>query len=674
MKNLFGLLAAVLSVLVLAMPVRAELPEFSGSYLSIPWEDFKTLIEKLAEKEAEQEEEEPVPAPFVINSASYEGELLENGSARFDLEMELVVLEPEAWVMVPVIAEGPAVEEIKLDGKPVLSLMKDGRHQVLLQGAGTYRLTARFFVEAKNRGGPQSLDFRIPQTPVTTLSFTINKPGLDITSRNAAMSRINNYEKSTKLEAVLEPSERIALSWTRKVEAQKAELRQNARVQSLVTLGGHLCRVHSRISYEILHRSVTGFELSLPAAAEVVDVSGKGIADWKTGKEGENKILRISLGYEATGNYELSVNYELELPSASAGFDLPELETRGTTRETGHIGVMAGTNIEVRVKEAAGLASIDVSELPSFIRGKGSPVIHAFKYLEHPWRLALETIRHRDIEVLTCTVDKAALTSFVSREGEFVTRAVYTIRNNREQFIKVKLPEDARLFSSFRDGTPVRPSRDKDGNVLIPLAKSTGDSGKARSFKVEIVYMVKLPELDEDKGSLQLEAPSTDLLTNLLQWKLYVPEDYSYEVEESSLQEKERETPYIMGHESLLKEYEEAASKSGKRKDEGGLLLGKSAQVPNIYQYEKQKAYTPVSLPVRFMLPESGLVLEFYKAVVQEGEKNSVTLRYDKPSELWSKLWKALVAGGAILVLVVLFWIIVQAEARGRKRDREVLK
>ncbi len=672
MKNLFGALAAATAVFLLAMPVRGELPEFPDSRLTIPWSDFRTIIEKLSEMEAEGEAEEPVPAPFVINSASYEGELLDNGSARFDLKMELVVLEPEEWVTIPVIPEGPAVASIKLDQKPVLSVLDNGVHKILLQGEGPYTLTVRFYVDAENRRGPESLRFRTIETPVTSLSFIVNKPGLDIEARPSTMSRVNEYQKSTRLESVLAPTESMAITWTRKVEAEKAELRVNTQVSTRVTLGEHLCRVHSQVDYEILHRSVTGFKLSLPADAEVVDVSGKGIADWKANKDGDDKTIEVTLGYEASGDYSLQIDYELELLQASAKFDVPELKTMDTTRESGHIGVMAATNIEVRVKSVSGVVSVDASDLPPEIKRTGLPVIHAFKYLEHPWQLRLETVRHEDVEVLSCTVDRAVLKSFVSRDGEFVTRAVYTLRNNREQFIRVKLPEDARLFSTFLEGAPVRPSQDKSNNVLVPLEKSTGDSGKARSFQVEIIYMQKLDKLDKDKGTLKLEAPAADQLTNLLKWKIYLPEEFRYEVEDKSLQQKERKEPLIAGSESFVKKQESildnriSAQPSSARRS-------RTPQV-NVYKYKTKKSYTPVILPVRFLLPESGVVLDFYKAVVQEGENNSVTLLYDRPSVVWPKVKVVLIAAAGVLFLIIITWIIVRAEKVSRRRDAEVSK
>jgi len=667
MKRVVAALVACLAALVLSLPAGAELPELPSSHVSMPWTDFKEIMKRLSAERAEGPEEK-VPAPFVVNSAAYKGRLLESGSAAFEVRMELVVLEPEEWVKVPVIAEGLAVDSIKLDDEPVLSIIEGGWHRILLKGAGPRTLSARFYVEASNRSGPDSFSFLRPMTPVTTLEFTVDKPEQDIKAAPSAMARIDHADNKSRLFAVLGPSTETRISWTRKVKTEKAELRLNAEVSSSVTLGERLCRVRSRVDYEILHRSVTGFKLSLPASAQVVDVSGNGIADWKSKKDGDGRTVEVALGYEASGNYSLQIDYELELPDSSADFELPELKTKGTTRESGHIGVMAATNIEVLVKGVSGLVSVDVSELPSHMKG-GTSVIHALKYLEHPWTLELETIRHRDVEVLTCTIDRAMITSFVSREGEFVTRAVYTIRNNREQFVRVGLPRNARLFSTFLEGAPVRPSRDKNGNILVPLEKSSGNTGKARSFQVEIIYMVKLAELGEKKGVLELAAPYTDLLTNLIQWKIYAPADFGYEVEEATLQEKETGAQTVMGFDNFMRKVE---NELGNFEMSGN--FEQSVKSTNIRQYKGKQAYTPVSLPVRFVLPESGAVLEFYKAVVQEGEQNSVTLSYDKPSVVWPKVRLVLLAAGALLLLLLLILLIMRAEKRGRARAQEVSK
>ena len=80
----------------------------------------------------------------------------------------------------------------------------------------------------------------VPETPVTTLSFFIPEPGLSIEAKPSNLNRVSSDEKGSRLEAVLPPTDRVTISWSKKVEIEEAELRMNAEVESLVSLGERL--------------------------------------------------------------------------------------------------------------------------------------------------------------------------------------------------------------------------------------------------------------------------------------------------------------------------------------------------------------------------------------------------------------------------------------------------
>lgn len=675
------LMAVIIPLSALAEPLKV--PDLENSRMEIPWADFKKILLMIQPKDQPEPEPQPQPpAPYIITSAAYQGRA-EAGAAAFEVTVRLTVLEKKQWVSMPVLPDELAADRLLLDGKPALVMTSGGWHNVVLLSPDDHVLTGRFYVPFGNRSGPRSFSMPLPRTPVTTLTFTVPEPGLDIKAEPANLNRVIGEGGATRLEAVLPPTDRVGVSWSKKVESRERDLRLNAEVESLVSLGERLCEVQSFIHYEILHKGVTGFELALPKDVSIVDVAGVGVADWKIKSDGGRQVVSVSLSFEARDRYILTVTYEKDLPDATAEVALPELEILGANRDVGHIGVAARTNIEVEVLEVKELGSLDVAELPYGIAARSpNPVIHAFKYVSHPWELKLKAVKHDDVEVLTCAIDAAGIHSYLTRDGELLTRAFYTVRNNRKQFMRVTLPEGARVFGTFRNGRPVQPARDKEGRVLIPLEKSAGSSGQARSFTVEIIYLTELSPLKKWFGRLRVEAPSTDIMVNSMEWGLSGPKDYRFKVRESSLEGPSNIATYPTEiWFKMYPDWEDSVISQGMirppKKEDFLESRGESLDlseitgamaVPNVspqVSTSREGKIVQAALPVRFNIPRSkSRMTLFTKTIVQENEDNFIVFKYRKAPKSLSTARRVFRLFVLVGVIALVTWWLLRRRAR----------
>lgn len=75
---------------------------------------------------------------------------------------------------------------------------------------------------------------------------------------------------------------------------------------------------------------------------------------------------------------------------------------------------------------------------------------------------------------------------------------------------------------------PVKPAKDKDESVMIPLQKLSNKSQDSStghtSFTVEMVYFRELPSKMEHSGDLEFALPSLDLPVTQYFVSLYLPE------------------------------------------------------------------------------------------------------------------------------------------------------
>ncbi|HEV8320504.1 MAG TPA: hypothetical protein VG389_02745, partial [Myxococcota bacterium] len=269
--------------------------------------------------------------------------------------------------------------------------------------------------------------------------------------------------------------------------------RVTATVSSMLEVGDGVLRLAAWIDFEITRAPVTALRVALPDGYEMVRCEAAGLRRCSADEHG---VLTAELGYKVENAFVLQL--VLERSAAGDGVSTvpwPALRALDVEHEIGFLGVVAESGIEVRASGSKGVLPLDVVELPPQLQAMSvRPALLGFRYTRQPYELALEITRHPSGEVLSSAVDLAAITVVSTEDGDSVGRAVYTVRNNRKQFLVVTLPGGATIWNAFVAGEPVKPGESKptaDGRpvYLVPLARSVGGAGGfAEAFDVEVIY------------------------------------------------------------------------------------------------------------------------------------------------------------------------------------------
>lgn len=99
------------------------------------------------------------------------------------------------------------------------------------------------------------------------------------------------------------------------------------------------------------------------------------------------------------------------------------------------------------------------------------PLLYGFKFISPSPRVGLSVKRHADVAVLTAVIHQCWL-RVVMADGSLLHHCVLKVGNSRTQYVRVRLPDPgAELWSTYVSGSPVKPSRDETGQLLVPLAK-----------------------------------------------------------------------------------------------------------------------------------------------------------------------------------------------------------
>lgn len=415
-----------------------------------------------------------------------------------------------------------------------------------------------------------------------------------------------------------------------------------ADVATYASIGEGIIRGNTHFTFSILQSEVANMRIAFPEDVSLLDVKGKDLRDWKISVEKGIQYLDVYLNFGVKGKYSLNLIYERSIGEGSVVAQIPAVKAMGVERENGYIGIAAKTNVELAVNKIERITCIDVKQLPSSIWSNSTnPILLAFKYLNHPVNITINVIRHEELPILVGAVDSANYVTLHTQEGKVLTKATYQVRNNVKQFLRLILPKGSTLWSSFVSGNPVKPAKDKSGNILIPLEKSRLQGESLTRFPVEIVYLDKSSKM-KFIGQLKIDLPRIDIPINEIFWSVYCPPDYTYF-------DFDGNAKYISSGRSWG-----PVAVQGRLRSRMVDNIGDQFSPENVQYWGKADKQETLKrkgiLPIKINIPQKGQLLRFTKLLVTENESPWLSVRY---TNIFEKLLRPLqfLIGFAILFL-----------------------
>lgn len=530
--------------------------------------------------------------------------------------IQLEVFGKGKYVKIPLVSSNVGLKDASLNRKPTFITRRRGKYCVLVNKPGRYLLEVEFFVKVKREreNGPGSLLLDVVSSPISILKIQLEQGNYDIFADPSIKVESKKEKERTRAVAILPYTEQVRIRWSptlvrEEVGEVKLEPKLYAETATLISLGEGVAKCTSQIQYSILQSEVAHLVLSLPEDVGVIEVKGKDIRNWKVNKKDKIQDLDVYLSYGVKGPYRLTVVYEKTIGAGSVTAQIPELKVVGVEREKGYIGIEAQTNIEITEGVKKGVSPVDIKELPRIIwRRAKNPLLMGYKYLEHPFSITLDVTKHKEVPVLVAIVDNAGYTCLYTRDGKILSRALYWVRNNVKQFLKVTLPDSAELWSCAIDGAPVKPAKDSQGNILIPLKKSQNEADSLSQFSVEVVYLLPASKINRF-GRVGMVMPKIDLPQNVLWVNMYMPKNKSYFKFKGDLEFQK--SPDFGIFNLYVKRSMQAKKKYVQRSTNLSQVAGDYAELESV-------ARVPGVLPVKIEIPKEGKLLQFRKFLVTD--------------------------------------------------------
>jgi hypothetical protein len=291
-------------------------------------------------------------------------------------------------------------------------------------------------------------------------------------------------------------------------------------VKTLVSVSEADIRIAALADITVVQGEPSQFQVEVPAGYEVTGATGASVES----SEVESGVLTLKVTGPAQRSHQFLISMEKSITATKA--DAPFLSFKDAQRETGEVLVEGAGTIELTATEAGGLKRMDFKEMNPYLRSLARfPMQAAFRYHKQPNEkpaLALAWTRFPDSSVLAAVAERAVVTTLVTTEGRSLTEIKLTVKNQAQPFLKVELPAGASILSAEVAGEKVKPVEGADGN-RVPLLRA--GFRPVDSYTVSFVFMHSGAPFAK-KGGSDLSLPKMDVPINLLQWEVFLPEQY----------------------------------------------------------------------------------------------------------------------------------------------------
>jgi hypothetical protein len=525
----------------------------------IPEKDYEYL------KDIVETEPEPIKAPesYRFEKVTYKGHIEDDG-VRFKAEF-VINLYNKGWKSIALLTTSTIPSYASIDDMPLSLTTIDSRlfeaYGFITNATGSKVVKLDFFVPLSSSEYRHTSKFNLPMIPVclSNLELTINERDCEAWIDPGVLLPTIKTENKTTFKALLPPTTNLSFELYKNVVSGKApsaavtdEKTETAEATDTPIVIAEKTRITVRelnllyfkegfvsgtnhYNLKIVGGSgIASLSMTIPPKIRILKVDNKLIENWELNDNGSEQKLNVTFKSIIRGNTKLTVEFEQEIRNLrDEDYEVPELQINNVEQAYGILGIGCLETLEMSVSQTPqGYSPVIAAEFLKEWKGVNpEKTPYAFKYLRHPNQLVLTISRPEDISQQTAVIDKAEALSLLNEDGYLLTRIVYEVRNNSQQFLKVRLPvfagKKAELWSTQVAGESVRAGFDETFGVYnLPIVRSPLSNGIAKSFPVEVVYVIKTENPLKAFNNIMLELPQTHLPVSELSWILHLPEGY----------------------------------------------------------------------------------------------------------------------------------------------------
>ena len=518
MKTGFVVLLALCGLAAVAQE-KSLLPQPSPGNVTLTLDEFNRLNE-LASKPPKKADTPPLP--YSLKNAELK---LTAGANSISGTMQVRGEVLKKGVVAVPLTRGLTIFNARQEGKDLPLQLDGGVENAVLSGPSEFSLLMDIGEPLSLEAGRASVTLPAPSAGSVTLSLVVPGEYTAVKLSRGLVTGRTSESGHTTILATLVPGQNVNIQWTTRdsataTPAAAKEVRFLADVKTLISVAEAQLNAAVLADVNVVQGEPSQFAIEIPAGFEVTGVTGAALDS----TEQKGSVLTLKLSTTNQKAYEFLISLERSLSEPKA--DAPIIQFKGAQRETGEVLVEGTGSTEITAKEGGSMKRMDVKETNPSLRSLARfPAQAAFRYHRQPNEgpaLGLEWVRFPDTTVLAAVAENAEVTTLVTTEGKSLTEVKLTIKNQAQPFLRVALPAGATILSADVAGEKVKPVEAPDGN-RVPLLKTGFRPTDA--YTVSFVFMHSGAPFAK-KGGSDLSLPGMDIPINLLQWEVFLPEQY----------------------------------------------------------------------------------------------------------------------------------------------------
>ena len=620
------------TLLITLMAISTIAPR-AYAQATIPFTEPRTVMLSLAEYNRLLDLERRAPAPptaapvaAIVSSAELKI-VVDRESARGTFSLAGQVLR-SGVNRVPLL-NGATLSDVTSGGRPVPLVTEGQLLHALIGGPGNFAINAEWGGPLSFRPGRASFVIPVPQAGAARATIDIPGEQADVRLAAGLITRRTTTNGRTIIEATLDPGSSTEVWWSMRDSGPVAavkDLRALAEIMTLITLDDADVRMAALIDVNVTQGELRTLRLHLPDGYEFQSASGSTLEEFSL--PGSDVI--ITVGNPAARSHQFLVTLERAHSGGSFTLDTGVVSIADIQRERGEIAIEGVGTMDLSAAERGSLHRMDVRELqPSLQSLARLPILSAFRYQRPAGtaapQVALDVKRFADAGVLAAAADRAVATTLITSEGRALTEIRLDMRNRSQPFLKVELPAGASIVSVDIAGQSAKPASGADG-TRIPLMRA--GLPVDRPYSVSFVY-IHAGAPFQKKGDIGMALPKMDVPIGVVQWEVFVPEQYKARAIGGNMIDAYRfELVDAVASIAMPQMAETVRVEGNSPRFDARKEKDQAAEPPSQNVVNLQQRAAGV-LPIRVDVPRAGVSHQFVKPLVIGGEA-TVTLRYKR--------------------------------------------
>ncbi len=292
--------------------------------------------------------------------------------------------------------------------------------------------------------------------------------------------------------------------WQGSLKVTRASPRLTGRVLSFYQVSFDALTAHYELLYDCEQASAQRVSFSLPESTPA-EITIRGLGD-NVVKESSSQVVNgrrlwnVQLADKKLGRIKLAVEFTQPIAASQlTNWTLPDARTENVIYQSGLTAVEGDAELDIDVTQHP--RSVDTGELIDAEYQVGSRLLGVYSFVGNQGTVTLNAQRRQVHSLPPTLVQRAELVSLIGAGGHSQTAARFLLRT-KAQYLEVRLPEGAKLWSIMVDRLPALPERQAE---RIVVALKTAPADQVRD--VQVVYEHDINQLGM-RGQIELFAPS----------------------------------------------------------------------------------------------------------------------------------------------------------------------